>query len=177
VFALPTDPPSAGGRKLKSLPEAAARGWPNEQQQARRLLQDATLPATAVMPAIQGGATGVGSRNPVLPTQLPPQTLEDMLCAIGPWAARPRNQTKCPKWPPGRYSFNGTTFKPVTIPVTFHCEWAAVGEVGEKGEREGVGEQCCSVNRCGTCSWVSHAIQAYMLHMNMGASSWIDSAS
>jgi hypothetical protein len=120
VFALPADSSSSGARKLLNLPGSS------EQQQARSLLQDATLPTPAIMPPIQGGATGVGSRNPVLPTQLPPQTLEDMLCAIGPWAAKPRNQTGCPKRPPGLFASNGTAFRPVTIPVTFHCECAAL---------------------------------------------------
>jgi hypothetical protein len=80
------------------------------------------LAAAAAIPVITG-QTDVGSTiGGILPTDLPPQTLQEMLCGIAPWAANTTDTSKCPPARTGRFSHGGVTFKPVNIPIVFHCE-------------------------------------------------------
>jgi hypothetical protein len=88
----------------------------------RRLAAAASIPVIRDVPDIGSVIGGV------LPTDLPPQTLQSMLCGIAPWAANTTDTSKCPAARTGRFSYQGATFKPVEIPVVFHCEYNGQGD-------------------------------------------------
>lgn len=112
--AAPAAAPTGAGRRLLRHQAVDPSSHQNATARHRRLA------AAAQIPVITGGADDAGAGP--LPTQLPPQTLEDMLCAIAPFAGKAVDTSKCKPQPKGMYSHAGLSFKPVTVPVVFHCE-------------------------------------------------------
>jgi hypothetical protein len=85
------------------------------------------LLAAASIPVIEGAAdAGSG----VLPTVQPPLTLDEMLCATSWRTAKPQANCSAPGF--GYFSYKGTTFKPVKLPIIIHGECTNL-EVGGSG--------------------------------------------
>jgi hypothetical protein len=102
------------------------------------------LQATATIPVI---SLDVAKKTAVIPTASPLLTLNDMLCAVEPFSptglkgmlmptaaelqtagvdatAASGKAISCTPRPAVRnFNHGGVAFKPVVIPVVFHCEW------------------------------------------------------
>eukprot|EP00883_Tetradesmus_obliquus_P014390 jgi/Sobl393_1/7431/SZX73457.1 len=131
-------------RRMLSLspasPPAAAAAGPHTRH----------LSATATIPVIP---VDVAAKESVIPTASPLLTLNDMLCAVEPFspiglkgmlmptaaelqtagvaatAASGKQITCAPLPKAGTFNHGGVAFKPVVIPVVFHCQRFMQGDV------------------------------------------------
>ena len=95
---------------------------------ALRTTQEQSLPKTSLRSLTQVGDPSL-SKNSSLP-----ERLDDMLCGTAWWVPGAQDP-KCPK--PNFAVEEGSGFKPVKIPVVFHCEWGAKGNGSWRGAGAG----------------------------------------